>query len=60
MTDRIYRHKKTGGLYRVVFSEAVIEATLETAVVYRSVDDGPVWVRPYAEFFDGRFEQVDL
>lgn len=60
MTDRIYRHKKTGGLYQIVFSEAVIEATLETAVVYRSVDEGRVWVRPYAEFFDGRFEPIDI
>ena len=27
-------------------------------VVYRSVKDDSLWVRPESEFFDGRFEEV--
>lgn len=50
-----HRHRK-GGLYRVV-TTALIEATLELAVVYDS-SDGHVWVRPYKEFHDGRFTEL--
>lgn len=48
------KHVKTGGLY-VVLCEAVIEATMTKAVVYKSIHDGTVWVRPSSEFCDGRF-----
>ena len=48
------RHVKTGGDY-VVLCEAVIEATMTKAIVYKSVKTGDVWVRPAAEFCDGRF-----
>ena len=51
----LYRHTRTGGLYRIVCIAAV-EATLETVVVYRSDQDGQTWTRPLGEFMDGRFE----
>jgi len=51
------RRRKTGGHYTVVCT-AKIEATLEMAVVYRAAKDHTVWVRPLAEFCDGRFVGV--
>lgn len=51
------KHLKTGGMY-VVVCEAVIEATMTKAVVYRSIKDDCVWVRPASEFCDGRFVGV--
>lgn len=48
-----HRHRK-GGLYRVIKENAVIEATMQVAVIYEA-RDGTWWVRPYGEFFDGRF-----
>lgn len=53
---KLYRHKKTGGFYHVVLEDAIIEATMERAVIYRALSDNKVWVRPYSEFADGRFE----
>jgi predicted HAD superfamily Cof-like phosphohydrolase len=44
-----YRHYK-GGLYEVILV-ANLEATLEPAVVYRSLTYGGVWVRTCREFF---------
>jgi hypothetical protein len=51
-----WKHRK-GGIYSVV-SNARIEATLEAAVVYRDEVTGMTWVRPLAEFVDGRFERL--
>jgi hypothetical protein len=48
-----WRHRK-GGVYQVV-CVAYIEATMTPAVVYRSAGGGLCWVRPVAEFLDGRF-----
>lgn len=48
-----HRHRK-GGLYRLI-ARARIEATLEPCAVYVSVTDDLAWVRPEAEFEDGRF-----
>jgi hypothetical protein len=48
---------RTGGHYTVVCA-ATIEATLEPAVVYRSAKDHAVWIRPLAEFCDGRFAGI--
>ena len=48
-------HKKTGHRYEIV-TFALIEATLEPSVVYRS-EKGQVWIRPAEQFFDGRFQQ---
>ena len=59
MSNSIWRHKKTGGLYQVV-TQARVEATMIESIVYRSLNNGHCWVRPEAEFFDGRFEQAQV
>lgn len=46
----IYRHFKGG--YYIVHSLAHIEKTGEDVVVYQSLQDGNVWVRPVSEFND--------
>ena len=51
------RHKKTGGFYTVVLL-ANIEASLEPAYVYESMQSHDFWIRPKAEMEDGRFELV--
>jgi hypothetical protein len=48
-----HRHKK-GGLYRLI-ARGRIEATLEPCAIYEGAGTGLVWVRPEAEFEDGRF-----
>jgi hypothetical protein len=54
-----YRHKKTGGVYRILHL-AVMEKDLSGVVVYRPWDSKgtQIYVRPYTEFVDGRFEPV--
>lgn len=55
--DVLWKHKK-GGLYRIE-GFVVIEKGLVPAVAYRSVEnDGPTFIRPCAEFFDGRFRST--
>jgi hypothetical protein len=60
---RIYRHKKRGSLYRVLeignMQCASPEHDEALMIVYEGLD-GCVWVRPLAEFQDGRFEQVPI
>jgi hypothetical protein len=51
------RHKKTGGFYKVI-GIARIEASLEFAYVYESMQTHDYWVRPQAEMEDGRFELI--
>jgi hypothetical protein len=51
-----WRHR-SGGLY-VVVAHCVLEADLTPAVGYVAADAGAgaaLWVRPLAEFTDGRF-----
>lgn len=56
----MWKHKKSGGLYEIIeYSARDSESPDYLWVVYRSVKDGTVWVRPYVEFFDGRFEEVE-
>jgi hypothetical protein len=56
--SQIYQHIKTGGIY-VVITDATIESDMESAVVYKSLNDGRVWVRPASEFYDPeRFENL--
>lgn len=50
----VWIHLKTGGYYTVV-CEGVEEATGEHVVIYRSLADDKVWVRPSLEYYDGRF-----
>lgn len=60
MPSELYRHKKTGHIYKVVSFCGKIEATWEDAVIYHRLD-GPATeliARPSAEFFDGRFEPM--
>jgi hypothetical protein len=56
LTEPTHRHVKTGGLYRVI-GEGRIEADLAAVTVYVS-EKGEMWVRPTAEFNDGRFEDL--
>lgn len=53
-------HKKRGSEYDVL-GGAEIQASSpinegDVVTVYRCKDDGKLWARPVAEFFDGRFE----
>ncbi len=52
-----WRHRKSGGLYKVL-AVGRIEATLAPCVIYQAEAGGDVWVRPYDEFTDGRFERI--
>lgn len=70
---RRVRHKKRGGIYEVL-GEAQVQTSrpledYEVVVIYRSlntpdIDDpaspmkGDTWIRPKAEFNDGRFEEL--
>ena len=47
-TMNIYRHFKGG--YYIVQSLASIESTGEEVVIYQSLQDGRVWVRPVSSF----------
>lgn len=51
-----HRHRK-GGLYRII-AHGLIESDKTPAVIYEA-EDGTTWVRPKAEFFDGRFTPID-
>lgn len=55
---QLYRHIKTGRVYAVLIENAVLEADQSSCVVYQGVDEERTWVRPHAEFFDGRFEKL--
>jgi len=50
-----HQHRK-GGLYRVI-ARGKLEADLSPVVVYEA-KDGTTWVRPEAEFDDGRFTDL--
>lgn len=53
-SGKIYRHVKTG-CYYALLDDGLNEADLTNVCVYRSLQDGKIWVRPSNEFFDGRF-----
>jgi len=51
------KHIKTGGFYKVILL-ANVEANLEPAYVYESLQSHDFWIRPKAEMEDGRFELI--
>ena len=58
-----YRHKKRGTTYTVMGRATLqAEGPLDNTkvVIYQSNIDGSMWVRPEAEFFDGRFEHIPM
>lgn len=55
---RRFIHLKTKGEYVLLFG-GKIEADGTVAVIYQSAVTGEVWVRPAAEFFDGRFQEIE-
>lgn len=56
-TEFDWEHVKTGNRYRILHF-AVVEATLQPVVIYRSNATGAVFSRPVSEFFDGRFRST--
>ena len=52
-----YRHRKTGGVYRLI-ARGCMESDLAPVTIYAAAD-GTVWVRPTAEFNDGRFVPIE-
>ena len=56
---KVYRHRK-GGLYIIVNDDVTLESTLERHVLYREYSGEKIWVRPYSEFFDGRFTEIEM
>lgn len=52
-----HQHRK-GGLYRVL-GEGIWEPDRSPAVIYDDVE-GTVWIRPAAEFDDGRFTPLEV
>ncbi len=50
-----HRHRK-GGEYRVL-GHGLLETDRSDVVIYDDAD-GTIWVRPVAEFYDGRFEAL--
>lgn len=55
---QLYRHLKTQGVYVVLFDNAILEANDTPCVVYQGIDTDRVWIRPSAEFHDGRFVKL--
>jgi hypothetical protein len=64
----VYRHKRRGAIYEVLHDNACLECSAapefekmfdeDHFVVYRSIHSAAVYVRPYPEFHDGRFEAI--
>lgn len=70
MVSATHRHKKRGSEYELIgYGKMQTEDWWDTSgydllepvdmkevAIYRSLDDGSLWVRPREEFEDGRFE----
>jgi hypothetical protein len=58
----LWRHKKRGSIYRIIgrghMQINVPEVDMVEVVIYQSVTDESIWVRPVSEFEDGRFESL--
>ena len=57
MGNTIWIHLKTGKFY-VVVCKAQLEKDQTPMIVYRSLSTGRIWIRPEAEFMDGRFKEM--
>ena len=62
LTYSRWRHVKRGTFYLVLHvgelqasAGPLVAGEGTTMVVYRGIDDGKIWIRPVAEFCDGRF-----
>jgi len=55
LKNRIYKHRK-GNLYRVL-NIGYNSETEEPMVIYESLKDSRIWIRPEKEFQDGRFQR---
>jgi hypothetical protein len=66
--EATHRHIKSGGLYQKLGEgkmqshdwkhEFTLKSIDMTRVVIYQAQDGSYWVRPKAEFEDGRFEEI--
>lgn len=52
-----YLHVKSGNVYRVVTVGQLEADPSQSMVVYQATDsEGRLWIRPFEEFCDGRFQ----
>jgi hypothetical protein len=68
VSNVVWRHKKRGTTYQVVTHFAALQCATDQAIedrfddlnwtIYRSREDGAVYMRLTSEFMDGRFERV--
>ena len=64
-----WRHKKRGTIYEVLTNGASLQCSAAPEfeklfednawTVYRSVETDTIYIRPTAEFLDGRFERIE-
>lgn len=58
MKHKLYLHKKSGGVYRLI-GAGNLEADMSAVAVYTDHPNNErIWVRPHLEFFDGRFQEM--
>lgn len=57
---KLFRHIRRGTVYVLLYDDAMWEQNEVRAVVYRHIITGKLWIRPYDEFFDGRFEEIKI
>ena len=54
----LFKHLKTQAIYELI-EDGRLESTRERVVIYRRFLTGETWVRPAAEFYDGRFLKLN-